>query len=248
MKRLAVGVSASLLLPAMWIAVKYGFAISDRYLPSPTEVFRSINDPNPSLLVHIGASWLRLATGFILGVVGGIGAGVLWWRSPAMDRWSNPSVQALRAVPPTATIPFFLLWFGFAELGRVLLIFLGIALNVAIAARQILRNTPQKYLTALRSAGLANHEIPVRHFAIPLVLESILPTLRFALSTSIGLVVVSEILGSQVGLGYLIQSARSTFALQMVFLAAIAFGLINVVSDKALCWVWQRAVFWRQMS
>ena len=82
-------------------------------------------------------------------------------------------------------------------------------------------------------------------FLLPSVLERILPTLRFALATALGLVVVSELLGSQVGLGYLIQTARSTFSLQLIFLAAILLGVMNFCLDFLLRWCWGLIVFWR---
>lgn len=239
---------APALVPLVWILVKYGFAVPDRYLPSPWAVIAAINSIDPPILVHFVASWLRLAVGYATGVFIGVSVGIAWWRSPRFFDWSSPSVQALRSVPATATVPFFLLWFGFAEWGRLLLIMLGISLNIAIATHQILGNVPRKYLVAIRSGGLAAHEIPLRRFALPIVLESLLPTLRFALSTAIGLVVVSEILGSQTGLGYLIQTARSTFSMQLIFLAAVGFGIINAISDAALQFAWRRTVFWRQAS
>lgn len=199
---------------------------------------------DPPIVVHAAVSWLRLVVGYTVGVVAGIALGITWWRSRVVFEWSLPSVQAIRAIPATATVPFFLLWFGFSETGRLLLIVLGISFNIAIAAFQSLESAPHKYAVVRQSFGLAPGDLRVRDFALPIAVESLLPTLRFGLATAIGLVVVSEMLGSQIGLGYLIQTARSTFSLHLVFLAAAMFGVINVVSDSVLCLVWKRLVFW----
>jgi ABC-type nitrate/sulfonate/bicarbonate transport system permease component len=239
-------IAAVLILPIIWIGVKYGFGIPDRYLPAPWDVVASIGTLRPPFLLHVAVSWLRLCTGYIVGVAVGLAIGIAWWRSPAVFAWTNPSAQALRSVPATATVPFFILWLGFSEVGRLLLIVMGIALNIGIATYQTLGNVPRKYLVALHSAGLSPRDVALRQFALPIVVEALLPTLRFALSTAIGLVVVSEILGSQSGLGYLIQTARSTFSLHLVFLAALAFGVINVASDSLVQLAWRTTVFWRQ--
>ena len=237
---------AALLLPAFWCIVKYGLHIADRYLPAPWDVLGAWQAVSPSVLLHMSVSWLRLLVGYSAGVGIGMAVGIAWWRSRPTFEWSIPSVQALRSIPATATVPFFLLWFGFAETGRLLLIVLGISLNVAIAAHQSLEAAPEKYRIVRHSFGLARRDLPIRNFALPVVAETILPTLRFGLATAIGLVVVSEILGSQIGLGYLIQTARSTFSLHLVFLAAILFGIINAASDWMLRHAWNRIVFWRK--
>jgi len=244
--RIVRRIAAALLLLAVWVGIKEGFEISDRYLPGPVDVLLAWQSVSPSVLIHAGASWLRLIVGFSGGSAAGILLGIAWWRSPVMFEWTSPSVQAVRAVPATATIPFFLLWFGFAETGRFLLILMGVGLNVAIATHQALEDSPRRYTSVHRSFGLTRHDLAIRDFALQVALGALLPTLRFALATAIGLVVVSEILGSQTGLGYLIQSARSTFSLNLVFLAATLFGVINSLSDLGLRMAWRKVVFWQE--
>jgi ABC-type nitrate/sulfonate/bicarbonate transport system permease component len=156
-----------------------------------------------------------------------------------------PSLQGTRSLPPVAAVPFFLLWFGFSDIGRWLLVVVGVSANLSFAAYQVLLDMPDKYVFALTSLGIEKKSLPW-NISLPLVLEHLLPTLRFSLSTAIGLIVVSELLGSQVGLGYLIQSARSTFSLQTIFLCAILLGLMNGTLDWSLVRLWKAVVFWRQ--
>ena len=139
---------------------------------------------------------------------------------------------------------FFLLWFGFEETGKFLLIFTGIAFNLSITTIEILSIIPDKYLIFFRSINkqAENH---LRYFALPFVLEKLLPTLRFSLSTAIGLVVVSEFLGSQVGLGYLIQTARSTFSMNVIFACMLLFGVMNFAIDKILVFIWGKIIYWK---
>ena len=236
---------APFLLVVVWVAVRWAFNISDRYLPSPIAVLMAARDIEPPLALHILVSWLRLSFGVVFGVLSGMAVGLWWWRSPAAAAWTLPSVQAMRAIPSTATVPFFILWFGFAESGRFLIMILGVGLNVTIAVREILEHVPLRYATAMRSFGLGPRDLSMRQFALPFVLESLLPTVRYGLATGTALVVVSELLGAQVGLGHLIQTALSTFSLHLVFLAALCFGIVNTLSDYAVVLIWKRLVFWR---
>lgn len=238
-------VAAPFLLVVVWVSVRSAFGISDRYLPSPLAVLLAVGNIEPSLVLHFAVSWLRLIIGVSAGVIGGIAVGLWWWRSPIALEWTLPSVQAIRAVPSTATVPFFILWFGFAEYGRLLILLLGVGLNVAVAVREILSHIPLRYATAMSSFGLDQRDMPVRQFALPFVLETLLPTVRYSLATGTALVVVSELLGAQVGLGHLIQTALSTFSLHLVFLSALCFGVISSVSDFAVVRMWKRIVYWR---
>jgi ABC-type nitrate/sulfonate/bicarbonate transport system permease component len=60
-----------------------------------------------------------------------------------------------------------------------------------------------------------------------------------------GVIIVSELLGSQIGLGYLIQNARSTFSMHVIFLATIILGVLNATLDQILTRVWTKLVYWR---
>lgn len=231
------------LILLIWASLKYIYHISDRYLPSFVDVFTCIADFKPNLLVHIGWTTTRLLVGFILGVVTGIFIGVAIFKSKRLNLLLLPSLQAIRAIPAIATVPFFILWFGFSETGRFLMVIIGISFNIAIAALQILENVPERYRVLFKSYGKKPEGLTVSYI-LPTVFESILPTILFSLSTAIGLVIVSELLGSQVGLGYLIQNARSTYSMHVIFLATILLGILNTLFDTLIRIIWKRIVFW----
>jgi ABC-type nitrate/sulfonate/bicarbonate transport system permease component len=228
----------------LWIVIKYSFKIEDRFLPSPESLISAFSEIEPNIFIHSAYSFLRLIVGFVSGSVVGILFGLLFFKSRTIYNLLYPSFQSIRSIPPYATIPFFLLWFGFSETGKFIIILFGISFNLAIASFQALQNIKEKYHVFFNSIN-SNAKDHVRDFTLPYVLENILPTLRFSLSTAIGLVVVAEMLGSQLGLGYLIQTARSTFSLNVVFLAAIIFGIINYLSDQILIIIWKKIVFWK---
>ena len=83
---------------------------------------------------------------------------------------------------------------------------------------------------------------------MPFVLPTLLPTVRYSVVIAIGVIIVSELLGSQVGLGYLIQTSRTTFSMHVVMLAAILLGVLSVLLDWGVRLLWRRMVFWRQID
>nr|VFJ51593.1 MAG: sulfonate transport system permease protein [Candidatus Kentron sp. DK] len=246
-RQLALGVAVStlgmFLLLIIWVAVKFGFHISDRYLPNPLAVITAFRDIEPSIFAHTWATVLRLFVGGVVGIGLGIGLAITMYHKPLLGKLLAPSIHALRSIPPVATVPFFLLWFGFEEKGKFLLILFGIGLNVLVAAYQILEDMPDKYKIALVSFGHSPRSFPVT-VALPLVVERILPTIRTSLSIAFGVVIVAELLGSQQGLGYLIQTSRSTYAIHVIFLATLILGFLNILTDQLVTRSWQRLVYW----
>ena len=229
--------------PAVW-------ALKRRLARSPTECSRhllrffwQLEILSPALTDHLASTASRLVAGFVVGTLLGLGLGVLVSQSRSLAALTLPTLQSIRAIPAAAAVPFFLLWFGFSELGRILLVVVTVAANVAVAAAQIMSAIPDKYVVMLRSFPVGRLR-QLRAFALPWVLSRILPTLRFSLALVVGAQAVSELLGAQIGLGYVIQSARSTFSLPALFLAVLLLGVLTAVADYALCTAWRRIVFW----
>lgn len=245
-KRTLITLAGALALLVVWIFVKYGLGMSDRYLPSPIAVLQAVQDIQPNVWVHLAFTSFRLGIGFILGIVAGIFVALLMVRSSAWQWFLMPIIQTLRPVPAAAVVPFFLLWFGFSEWGRYLLVVTAIAFNIAIAAWQILQDTPDIHVAFFYSYKLKPGKLLWR-YALPRIIEDILPTLRFSMALAIGAVTISELLGSQVGIGYLIQTSRSTFSLHVLFLAAILLGVLSALADMLLVILWRRLIFWKNM-
>jgi ABC-type nitrate/sulfonate/bicarbonate transport system permease component len=233
------------LIPAIWTSLKVTGLVSDRVLPSLPAVVAAAMDIEPSIFVHFASTGARLIVGLAIGTVLGIAIGILVNLGRTTADLILPMLHALRAIPAAAAVPFFLLWFGFSETGRVLLVVIAVATNVAVAAANILSRTPERYAIMFRGFGIDGHRL-IRAYALPMVLSGILPTLRFSLALVIGAQTVSELLGAQVGLGYVIQNARSTFSLPALFLAMILLGVMTAGADAFLCWLWRRMIYWER--
>lgn len=239
-----IGLLGLVLVPAIWILLKQFDLVSDRYLPSPQAVLRACFEVDPNIISHTGFTAMRLVSGFVSGVATGIMLGIAINRSSVLHKLLSPILNSMRAVPAIAIVPFFILWFGFSEWGKILLVVTGIAFNIAIATSQILSEMPEKHKILFKSFNIDPGSM-LFDYTLPRLLETLLPTIRFSLSTAMAVVIVSELLGSQIGLGYLVQTARSTFSMHVIFLATIILGLLNALLDFALTKAWTRAVYWR---
>lgn len=232
-----------LLMPAAWILIKYGFDVSDKFLPAPLAVLESARSLDPSLSHHILATSARLGIGVSLGLVVGIPLGAALYASRSLRETIMPTLISMQNVPPLAVVPFFILWFGFSEIGKFLIVFLAVAVNLAMYGTRALAGLEPRYRTMMKSFDLRTGRA-LRILFIPYVLSFCLPTVRYVLSVSVGLVLFSELLGAQTGLGYLITEAKSTFSMALVFLIALVSTGVYVVFDIALVAFWRRAFPW----
>ena len=230
--------------PAVWLLLSYGLGVSERYLPAPHTVFSDTVAFGPVLAWHFAVSFFRIGVGYIAGIVVGLFLAELLFRSRLCQTILLPNIHAARAIPATASIPFFILWFGFSEVGKVFIFIFGVSLNFAVAAWQALRQMPERYTVALTGFGVPASQVP-RTVLFPLALEQLLPTLRFSLTVAIGLGVVAELLGAQSGLGYLIQSARATYSMGLIFACMGLFGAMTILMDLALKELWRHFIPWK---
>jgi ABC-type nitrate/sulfonate/bicarbonate transport system permease component len=230
---------------ALWIGVKSVFGITDRYLPGPVSVIAAISDLGwPLVGAHVGATLVRTLIGLVLAVAGGVLLALGAFRARLFPLLM-PTVNALRAVPPVAMVPFFLLWFGFSEAGRYLLVALGLGLNIFVACADVLERPEEAEVVNFRNFQLPTHSLLIDYWT-PRLAESLLPTLRFGIALALGLITVSEMLGAQYGLGYLMQTSRATFSLNVLILCTLILGVMATAADAALQWTWLRLVTWRR--
>lgn len=115
------------------VAVRLGAVLIWWFLSSGSDSFYF--PPLSDILSTFGDTWLfervgsdlapslaRLAAGFSVAVVVGIGAGVLLGASPVARRTVAPIVEFLRATPPPALIPAAIGVLGVGDLMKVLII------------------------------------------------------------------------------------------------------------------------------
>jgi sulfonate transport system permease protein len=230
---------------AIWAFAKAVFHVPDRYLPHPLDVIQVLYSDQGSVYYHLAVSSCRIILSFVASIVLSLFLGATLYKFEAARHLSLPFIQSVRTIPAAATVPFFILWFGFAEYGRFILFISGVSFNLIISVLVILENMREKYRIAFHGFQMRRERIPYR-ILFPFALEGLLPTLRFSVTVLIGLSVIAELLGAQSGLGYLIQSARTTYALHVLVACAILYGILSIIIDTVLRALWKLIVPWQE--
>lgn len=242
-KKSALSILGVLGIIALWTIVCSLHIIPPLLLPSPSRVLLAAADIGPDLFKHIGATTARVVSGFLLGGIAGIGVGVSMQYDRRVFLLLDGIVETARPVPPVALVPFFLLWFGFSEPGKILLVAMGTSLVIIVAVVEALERVP----TGVVRWGLVMG-LPRRDLFKLILLRSALPEMRagfrIALALAVTLVVVSEFMGATYGVGYLINVSKVTLNTPTVVLSIIVLGWLAYLLDRMLRWFFDKSCSW----
>ncbi|MBY3623156.1 ABC transporter permease [Acinetobacter sp. CUI P1] len=220
--------------------------ISAQFLPTPLSIARAFTGllVTGELTHHLGVSMGRAGIGFLIGGVLGLLFGVLTGLFRSVEYVLDPSVQVLRLVPHLAIAPLIILWFGFGEMSKVVIILIGSFFPLYINTFMGIRNVDNKLFEVSRVLGFSPYQ-KLRRLIMPAALPGILLGLRLSLAVAwIGLV-VAELIGSQSGIGFLINEAKQNSNTEVVFVGIIIFAIVGKLIDSLFRIIERKFLFWR---
>ncbi|MGM2840316.1 ABC transporter permease [Bacillus cereus group sp. Bce002] len=220
--------------------------VSKTVLPTPLDIFVAFQEllKTGELFGHLSISVFRAAAGFFIGGSLGIILGTIVGFSTRSEQYLDPSVQMLRTVPHLAVAPLFVLWFGFGETSKVLLIADGAFFPLYVNAFLGIRGVDSKLFDVARVL-----EFSKRKLIIKLILPAALPNLLLGARLSLGVawvsLVVAELMGSTEGIGYMIMDARQFSNTDIVFVGIIIFAFVGKFSDSLVRLLEVKFLRWR---
>lgn len=231
---------------AIWQGVGLLGLVSSTLLPTPWEIFKAFIDllASGELPHHLGISIYRAAIGFLLG--GGLGLlfGILIGLFNRAENTLDPSLQMLRTVPHLAVAPLFILWFGFGEFSKVLLIAKGAFFPLYVNTFLGIRSVDAKFFDVARVLEFSRLK-QVTHLILPAALPNILLGVRLSLGVAWLGLVVAELLGSSEGVGYMIMDARQFSQTAIVFVGIIIFAVVGKLTDSLVRILEKRLLRWQ---
>ena len=234
------------LLAVLWEVVARLGLVSTSALPPLSEVVVSWIDliRGGELVQNGGASLYRAAMGLLLAVVigGGLGIFMAWWKP--VNVLLSPLVEMFYPMPKSALIPVTVLWLGFGNGSKILLIFLGCMLPVTIGAFNGARSSEQALVWSARSMG-ANRLRMLWDVVVPSAMPELLNGIRTALALSFILLVSSELIAAREGLGYLIGFLGASGTYDAMFAVVLTVALLGFVADRIYLVVMQRMLRWQ---
>lgn len=220
--------------------------VSPTLLPTPVEIVRSFAELilTGELWGHLKISIWRAAIGFVLGAGLGLLMGLLVGFSSKTEQFMDPSLQMLRTVPHLGVAPLFILWFGFGETSKILLIAKGAFFPIYVNTFLGIRGVDGKLFEVARVLEFTRLKL-ITKLIIPAALPNILLGVRLSLGVAWLGLVVAELMGSSEGIGYMIMDARQFSNTEIVFVGIIIFALVGKWTDSAVRLLESKLLKWR---
>ncbi len=235
-----------LLLALAWeVGARTGI-VSTLALPPLTSVIAAWVEmlKDGELVTNALASLWRTGAGLTLAIVIGAALGIVmaWWRP--VNVLLSPLVEMFYPMPKSALIPVTVLWLGFGNGSKILLIFLGCMLPVTVGAFNGARSSEQVLVWSARSMG-ANRLRMLWDVVVPSALPELLNGIRTALALSFILLVSSELIAAREGLGYLIGFLGASGTYDAMFAVVLTVALLGFFADRIYLLVMQRMLRWQ---
>jgi NitT/TauT family transport system permease protein len=249
-RALALRLSAVAAFLVLWSIVSGAVVIwqlfNPIFLPGPWLVLGNVLDMavRGQLWMHLAATLERVAVGFGTGAGLGVGLGLAAGHLRPIRAVVEPLVELLRPIPPLAVLPMFIVWVGIGETSKIGFItyatFFPIFLTTVTGVRQI----DPLLLRAAQSLGARGIGLFTR-VILPAALPDILTGLRLGVALAFFVIVISEFIGAEHGLGYLINDGRNFFLVPQMLGAAIVLGLLGYAGNGLVRLLERRLSRWQ---
>lgn len=209
------------------------FKIPPYLIPAPTAVVLELFAQWPMLLRETMPTLYATLGGFALSALFGIPTAMLIASSRTVESYLYPILVFSQSVPKIAVAPLFVVWFGFGIAPKVISAFLLGFFPVVVATVLGLKSIDSDMLDLARSmrAGALRTFLRIR---LPNALPSIFGGLKVSITLAVVGAVVGEFVGSNSGIGYVLQIANGNFDLPLMFAALFILSLMGVLLFTAI--------------
>jgi len=234
-----------LLAVALWDAAARLLNLPAFILPRPLQVAerlaRALQDG--SLIRHSAFTLLEVLLGLFAGSLTATVLGYFLARFHFLDRLLSPYLVASQAIPVVAIAPLLVIWFGSGIFSKILICSLIVFFPVLVNTVVGLRAVPENLRDMMRSLRATPWQV-LRYLELPAALPVLLGGLRIGATLSVIGAVVGEFVGSDIGLGFLVNVARGQYDTALVFVAVFTliamalslYALVILLEKRLLAW------------
>ncbi|PIT72563.1 ABC transporter permease [Limnohabitans sp. JirII-29] len=185
------------------------------------------------LLWHTGITAAEVVIGFVLGSLMGALIGYALGLSPRVEAVLSPYLLALQIAPKVAFAPLFVMWLGYTMYPKILVAVLIVFFPVLINVLSAMRTMDYDMINLARSFSATRLQV-FRMVEYPTTMPALFSGLRIASTLAVIGVVVGELVGGNMGLGYLLVFFEGQGNTAGVFVIIGALTVIGIVAYYAV--------------
>ena len=234
-------------LIAAWTFVVEWFRMPNYILPNPLAVLNALRVGYVQGLYwpHLVATLQAISLGYAIGCSLALVLGAFAADSKTFERFVYPYIVGLQSTPKVALAPLIIAWFGFGLSSKVVIValicFFPVFVNTIVGIRQ----TDPNLVDLLRVFSASRLHI-FFHVKLPAAAGHIFAGLEISIVLSLIGAVVSEFVGSQYGLGNLIQASSQNLDVAATIAVLLTLAIMGVCGTLLVRWLHGRFVFWEK--
>jgi len=201
----------------------------------------------PASLVEVWYSVARGLGGFALAAVVGVALGVVMGRSGTAAACFGPILSGTYPIPKIALFPVLIYLFGIGSLSKVLLVFLECLYPIVITTQAGGRAVSRALMWSAANMGASRARI-LWSVVVPATAPFIFAGFRVAMPIALVVVIITEMISSADGLGYLVMYSLASFKTDRMLAIVIVIALVGVALDRAVVRLRNRLVFWERLE
>jgi NitT/TauT family transport system permease protein len=209
-------------LPPLFGVPKY---IIPRVSDLWTEAVRMWSQEN--LLNHFISTATMSILGFILGGLLGAVSGYALGLLPKWEKVLSPYILMLQIAPKVAFAPLFILWFGYNAWPKLIVTILVVFFPILVNVLQAMRTMDRDLVNLARAYNMSRTQIFLK-IMLPFSMPNLLAGLRIGATLAVIGITVGELVGGEIGLGYLISFGQGQANTPMVFDAILLLTVIGI--------------------
>lgn len=222
-------------------------------LPTPMATFtvfwELVSDPfydfgpnDKGIGLQLWSSIIRVFSGFTLGALIAIPAGLLMGANSFCKKVFYPLVQILKPVSPLAWFPIGLVAFESASKATIFIIFITSLWPTLINTAFGVGSIPDDHKNVAKAFGFSRWKYLTK-VLIPFSLPHIITGLRLSIGVAWLVIVAGEMLSGGIGIGFFVWDSWNALSLEKVISAILIIGIVGLLLDRIFSWMEKRVTY-----
>ncbi len=232
-----------ILLLVLWDLTIRIFRIPPYLVPAPWAVVQQLVGEWPKLWREGLVTTYATLGGFALSIAFGIPMALCIAYSRTIESFVYPLLVFSQSVPKVAIAPLFVVWFGFGIFPKIICAFMLGFFPIVVSTVMGFKSVEPDMIDLARSMKASKLQTFFR-IRFPQALPSIFAGLKVSVTLAVVGAVVGEFVGSNSGIGYLLQIANGNFDLPLMFagltvlsgIGVLLFVAVDVVERLLIPW------------
>lgn len=225
-------ISVLLLFLILWQYLANTGQINTFFFSSPLEIIKDfiLLFTTGRIWLHLGVTVVESFSGLFIGLIMGVVFAFLFGNFKILNLVFDPIFVAIYGLPKLALGPLFVIWFGLGLKSKVIMSTLLVFFLVFFNAYAGFRDVNTELINTLKLMGASRMQI-IKKVTLPSCVPWIIASLRSGIGAAVGGAIMGEYLGTNKGLGFLVQTAGANYDITRVMSVILIMCILMLMLD-----------------